>query len=310
MRLEPEDVKIVALEETANFGRYTIEPLPAGYGYTLGNSLRRVLLSSLKGWAVTQMELEGVNHQFSFVKGVKEDVIQLGLNIKKLRFKVFDKDSVVCEIDEVGPKVVKAKDIKLPSGVSIVNDDIVIATISDKSARLKMSLLVEPGYGYAPSEERKSNKIGVIPLDAIYSPIINAAFSVLPTRMGQKTGLDKVVLEIKTDGTTSPKKALTDSAVILRGFFGRIVNPKESLKEEIVESEVKVVTPSYNPSEVLVDELRLPTRTINALKKAKMKTLEDLAKMTDEDLLKVRNLGEKSIKEIAKLLKKEGLKEQ
>jgi DNA-directed RNA polymerase subunit alpha len=309
MKLEPEDVKISTLEENDKYGRYSIEPLPSGYGHTLGNSLRRVLLSSLKGWAPTQMEINGVTHQFSFVNGVKEDVIQIGLNVKKLRFKVYDKDAVVCEINEVGPKVVKGKDINLPSGVSLVNPDVVIATLSDKTSKLKMTVLLESGFGYVPCEERKSNKLGVIPLDAMFSPVVNAAFFVEPTRMGQKTGLDKLIIEIKMDGTTPPKKALTDSADILRGFFGRIVNPKESLKQEIVSEDTKQNIPLYNPSDVLIDELRLPTRTINALKKAKVKTLEDLAKLTSEDLLKVRNLGEKSIKEIAKLLKKEGLAE-
>jgi len=309
MRLEPEDVKILTEKEDVSYGKYIIEPLPSGYGHTLGNSLRRVLLSSLSGWAPTQMEIQGVSHQFSYVKGVKEDIIQIGLNVKKLRFKVVGKDPVVVSISESGAKVVLGKDLVLPSGVSLANPEQVIATLSDKSSKLEASILVEMGYGYVPSEERKTSKVGVVVLDSIFSPVINVAFEVVPTRFGQKIGLDRLVIEIKTDKTISPKKALCDASDLLRGFFQRIKTGEQSLKEEEVVLESKGASSSYNPVEVFVDELRLPTRTINALKKAKVKTLDDLAKLTDEDLLKVRNLGEKSIKEIAKLLKKEGLKD-
>ncbi|MBU1104931.1 DNA-directed RNA polymerase subunit alpha [Candidatus Parcubacteria bacterium] len=309
MRLEPEDVKIITLQENEYKGSYAIEPLPSGYGHTLGNALRRVLLSSLPGWAVTQAEIVGASHQFSYLKGVKEDLIELTLNFKKIEIAVSGKESAVCEIDETGPKVVKVSDIKLPAGVVIANPDLVIATLADKNAKFKASLLVESGFGYVPSEEQKTNRVGVILLDAIFSPITNVAFSVSPTRMGQKTGLDRLTIDIKTDRTISPKTALMQASDILQKFFMRVATGEQSLKDEVIVDAGKTITPSYKPSDVLVDELRLPTRTINALKKAKVKTLEDLGKLTDEDLLKVRNLGEKSIKEIAKLLKKEGLKD-
>lgn len=309
MLLTAEDVKIRKEINEKDHGRFALEPLPRGYAHTLGSSLRRVLLSSIKGAAPTQVQLEGVSHQFSSIKGIKEDVVELTLNFKKLRVKMHTNNPVILQIDAKGPKKLTAKDINCPSDAEIINKDLHIATLSDAKSKLKATLVAEEGYGYVPSEERKVSKVGVIVLDSIFTPVISVGYKVEPTRVGQITDLDKLIFEIKTDGSITPFDAFMESCKILNTFYKRLSGGEESVKDdEVQKTSLANAGPSYEPSDVSVEELHLPTRTINALKKSGIQTLEDLIKLSRDELSKIRNLGEKSIEEITKLLEKEGLK--
>ncbi|MBU1017023.1 MAG: DNA-directed RNA polymerase subunit alpha [Patescibacteria group bacterium] len=308
MFLTSQDLKIRKEKVSKACARIVIEPLSAGYANTLGNSLRRILLSSIKGAAPTQVEIDGVSHQFTSIKGVKEDVVELTLNLKRLRVKLYSDKPVVLTLDQKGPKKVKASDFECPSDAEIVSKDLHIATLADAKSCLKLSLVVEPGFGYVPAEERQISKIGVIVLDSVFSPVKSVNFTVGSTRVGHKSGLDKLTLEITTDETVDPFVAFKDAATILSDFFSRLSTGKESVKEEPkVEESSAQNSPNYEPSDVMIEELHLPTRTINALRKSGIKTLEDLTKLSKDNLSQIRNLGEKSIIEIGKLLEKEGL---
>ena len=307
MSIQPTDIKLKREEESSNKGTFVIEPLPQGYGNTLGNSLRRVLLSSLPGSAVSQVKIAGASHQFTTIKGVKEDVVEICFNLKKIRLKIHGDNPVVLKLSKTGPGDVKASDFEVSSEAKIINGDLHIATLSDKSAKLEMEVVAESGTGYVPAEERETSKIGVILLDSVFSPVTVVSYSVEPTRVGRETGLDKLVLIIETDGTIAPFEALTKASSILESFFGRIssgieeVGGEEGVKDEDKPSTVK-------REDVYLEELPLPTRTVNALKKAGIKTLSDLSQTMPEELSEVKNLGDKSIEEINKLLKKEGLR--
>jgi len=308
MFLTSQDLKIKKEDVSKGYAKIVIEPLPAGYAYTLGNSLRRILLSSIKGAAPTQVEIEGVSHQFTTIKGVKEDVVELTLNLKKLRIKLHSDNPVVLTLDQKGPKKITAGDFECPSDAEIVNKNLHIATLADSKSRLKLSLIAESGFGYVPAEDRQVSKIGVIVLDSTFSPIKSVNSTVEATRVGHKSGLDKLVLEISTDETIDPFSAFKEAASLLSDFFSRLAIGKESVKEEPkVEETAGQNGPNYEPSDVMIEELHLPTRTINALRKSGIKTLADLTKISKEDLSQIRNLGEKSISEIKKLLEKEGL---
>lgn len=292
-------------KETADYGEFIIEPLEQGYGHTLGNALRRVLLSSLPGAAVTQVKITGVRHQFSSLEGLKEDIVELILNIKQIRLKYQGEKPAKVRLEAKGQGEVKAGDIKTPAGVEIVNPDLVLAKLADKKSSLKVEMVVESGFGYLPAEERKSGKIGIIPVDASFSPVKRVNYHIEATRVGRRTDLDRLILEITTDKTISPGDALKESAKILAGFFNQAFEPKEVVIEEEKKEEL--------PSEVLrltVEELNLPTRIANALRKGGYKTVGDLTAAVAADVAKVKNLGEKSVKIIqAALAEKEvGLK--
>jgi len=300
------DVKIRKESEDKMKGTYVIEPLPQGYGNTLGNSLRRVLLGSLRGSAITQVKFSGVPHQFTTIKGVKEDVVELCLNLKQLRIKVHGDNPVVLKLTKTGPGKVKASDFEVPSEAKIINEDLHIATLADKQSKLEMEVVAESGVGYVSAEEKESSKVGVILLDSVFSPVSVVSYLVEPTRVGRETDLDKLVIKIQTDGTIAPFEALTSSAEILKDFFARVSRGDED--ETKVEEGVKAEKSVQSGEEVSLEELPLPTRTVNALKKAGIKTLADLAGKVPDELSEVKNLGEKSIDEINKLLQKEGLK--
>ncbi len=309
MKVNPSDLKISAVSEKANVGVFSMEPLPTGYGHTVGNSLKRTLLTSLEGSAITQLKFAGVDHQFTTIPGVKEDVVEITLNLKKVRFNNFSKNPVAASINAKGPGVVTAGDIEASSEIEVINKDLVIATLNDKNATLKAEIVVETGIGYSPMEERQTSKIGVIVLDAMYSPIVNAHYEVEPTRFGKDINLDKVVLTVETDGSISPKEAVTKSAAILKEYYTTVSSWNG---EEIVEEEPEYVVPAIKVTKskgqegTAVEELSLPTRTINALKKHGIETLGDLISKSDEELSDIKNLGEKSVEEIKKLLEKEG----
>lgn len=307
MLLTSNDVKINKASENGSTGVFTFEPLPKGFGHTLGNTLRRVLLTSLRGAAATQVKIEGAVHQFTTIPGVKEDVVELGLNFKQIRAKLHGENPVVGKISVTGPGNVTAGDIELSSDVEIVNKDLHLATLADKKTKFEVEVVFEPGVGYSPAEERETQKIGVIILDAMYSPVVNVTYDVEQARKGTMVDLDKLVLNITTDGTVSPSDAMTNSATILRDFFKRFALGEDEEETQPQVSSEASVSNNIDARKVSVEELPLPTRTINALKKAGINTLSELAGKSDDALADVKNLGEKSVQEIKKLLEKEGL---
>jgi len=289
-------------QENADFGKFVIEPLEQGFGHTLGNSLRRVLLTSLPGAAITQIKINGVKHKFSTLEGMSEDVVDLILNLKQVRLKYEGEKPIKLELDKNGPGQVKAGDIKTPANIQVINKDHVLASLADKKSRLKIEMVVERGFGYLPAETRKSDKLGVIFLDAAFSPVKRVNYQVEATRVGQRTDFDKLIMEITTDGTIKPKEALKSSAKILIAFFNQVVQPKKmDVKEEKkpqIDDEVTKLT---------LEELDLPTRIVNALRRTGYGTVSDLMAIKLADLAKIKNLGEKSIKIIQSALAKKGV---
>ncbi|MFH1295522.1 MAG: DNA-directed RNA polymerase subunit alpha [bacterium] len=298
------DLKINRVTEDGPLGVYTFEPLPSGFGNTLGNTLRRVLYSSIQGAALTQVKIAGVVHQFSTVPGVKEDVVEISLNLKQVRVRMHSQNPIIGSVTKKGPGVVTAGDIEFPSDAEIVNKDLVIATLADAKSKFNMEVVAEVGVGYSPVEERETSKVGVILLDALYSPVISVNYAVEPARFGKRVDLDKLTLTVKTDGTITPWEALAKSADLLTTFFTAITSGGKQEEEglELFEEigTVKKALP--------LEESSLSNRAINALKKHGVKDLTELAKMTDAQITDIKNLGEKSVSEIMELLKKEGLR--
>lgn len=294
--------KIKEEEKKENYAKFSISPLEQGYGNTLGNSLRRVLLSSLNGAAITSVKISGVKHQFSTLKGMKEDVVEFLLNLKKVRLAYEGDKPVKATVSVTGPGEVKAKDIQVDASVKIANPELVLAVLN-KGAKLDAKLEIETGSGYVMADEKKTEEIGLIPLDALFSPIIRVNYKIEETRVGRLTNYDKLNLEVWTDGTIDPFKALIKAASILVSFYNQIVSPKES-----EESTNTKVDDGLGPiGKLSVEEIGLPTRVANALIKAGYETVEDLVKAKRESLVKVRNLGEKSVKIIDAALGEKGL---
>ncbi len=288
--------------QDGKYGRFVIEPLANGFGHTLGNALRRILLSNLKGAAITKVKVEGLNHKFSTLDGLNEDMIELILNLKKVKL-AYDKDeSASGKLEAKGPKVVTAGDIKFPSTVRVVNPESVIATLA-KGAKLSMDIEVQSGYGYSPADERMAEVIGEIPVDALYSPVERVAYKIEKTRVGRQTDFDKLVLEIYTDGSQKPEAVLKEAAAIAVSYFQQVFDPQE--EQPSVSS-----APSPSSPEVYsltVEELGLPTRIANALKNGGYKTIGDLMSATQKDLKSIKNLGGKSLELVKKSLKSKGV---
>lgn len=307
--LQPSDLKIKTESESGAFGRYVLEPLPAGFGHTLGNALRRMLLGSIPGSAIISAKFSGANHQFTTIAGVKEDVIDIILNLKQIHFNLVGTDPVVVTLSAKEVGAVTAGDLDLPAGVKVANPKQLIATIGSKGSRLEAEFVVAPGVGYETAEEHETNKVGVVAIDSVFTPVINTSYKIEPARVGQRSDFDRLILEITTNGTITPREALTTAAKQLVGFFDRITVEKESLQEAVTETVSGVSKKRQTEAaEIVLEELNLPTRTINALKRAELKTLADLAALPDSEILKIKNLGEKSVAEIIEILKKEGLR--
>lgn len=288
-------------EKGTNYAKFVISPLEQGYGLTVGNSLRRVLLSSLSGIAVTSVKIAGVKHQFSTLSGMKEDVVEFVLNLKKVRFAGDTDKPVKATISVSGPGEFTAKDIKVGGGLSVANPELVLGTLS-KGAKMEAEITVEKGMGYSPAEERSSDSIGLIPVDASFSPVKRVSYKIEETRVGRLTNYDKLILDIWTDGTVDAGDALTESAKILLSYFGQIVNPKKTEKAAVEKKDDLGLV-----GRLSVEEVGLPTRVANALIKAGFETVDQLAYAKKEDLVKVRNLGEKSLKIIAAALGTKGV---
>lgn len=284
--------------------KIVLEPLEGGFGHTLGNSLRRTMLTSLEGAAITSVKIGGVAHQFSTIPGVLEDVIQIILNLKKVRVKLYSDKPIHAKISKTGIGEVKASDIDTIGGGEVVNKDAHIATLSDPKARLNIEMTVESGTGYIPSDERKMSEIGVLPVDAIFSPVSLVNYTVDQTRVGRKTDFDKLTLDIITDGTVSPLEALKKAAQILSRQFKQIYEPEE------IESTETATTPSFITDDVLkasVEELDLPVRITNALKAIEVDTIGKLTTVSPAQLMKAKNLGAKSLNLISDKLTERGL---
>jgi DNA-directed RNA polymerase subunit alpha len=279
-----------------------VEPLPQGYGLTLGNSLRRVLLSSLPGAAITQAKIDGIQHEYSTIKGAKEDIVEILLNLKKVRLTIEGDKSVKLELDARGPGEIRAKNIEVPAGVKITNPDLYIVSLAEK-AKLSMEMTAERGQGFLPVESRKSLGIGRIPLDATFSPILRVNYKVEPIRVGQVTNFDKLTFFITTDGTISPSEAVRDASKILQDYFAILV---EQRKQPIRVQEPPALAAKISKS-ASVEELELSTRVTNALKNANIDTVEKLIETPKEELVKLKNMGAKSISDIEEKLKEKGL---
>jgi len=307
--INPKEITIKKEKETKEEGRFVIEPLTYGYGHTLGNALRRVLLSSLPGAAVAEVSFEGVPHPFTTIKGVKEDLIELILNLKKVRFIMHVDGPLEARIEAKGKKEVTAGDIKISSGAEIANPELKVATLTDKSAKLSARLLVEKGVGYKPSEERQESRVGVIPMDSVFSPVTKVAYFVEETRRGRETNLDKLILEITTDRTLKPGEALEKATAILISYLEPLIGKKlkKAAEEALAEKGKKVEGPSPEIRKLSLEELNLPPQTVTILTKGGIKTVGRLLQKTVEDLLSIRGFGERRLKDLERELKKLGV---
>jgi len=301
-------------------GTFTVEPLDKGFGYTFGNSLRRVLLSSLGGAAITSVRIEGVAHEFSTVPGVKEDVTDIILNLKDLVVRMHtDADEVEAPLVATGPGEVKAKDIDLPSGVEILNPEAPIATL-EKKTKLEVYLTIGRGRGYSPAEENKSDEqpIGVIPIDSIFSPVRRASYAVAAARVGQRTDFDKLTLDLETDGSIEPAAALREASEILIKSLA-IFTDAERVEELTAREPVAAIPAdsltagggdgagSNGLDEILIEELELGVRSYNCLKRAGVQTVGDLVRKSRGELNAIPNFGSKSIEEVIETLHARGL---
>ncbi len=304
-------------------GVFDFEPLIKGFGSSIGSALRRTLYSSIRGSVITKVSIEGARHQFTTIEGAKDDVLQILLNLKKVRLRKTGDEPVELEIDAKGEGIVTAGDIIVSDGVEVVNKDLVITALADSKSKLKAKLVVETGFGYVEVDESETAGIGEILLDAAFSPVVNVIMQVLPTRIGKDVNFDRLILTVETDGSIDPEEAVRNASSVLKEFFYRVETGEDykaeedarmaeavaKNKEELVASgDIEINKGKVAADEIVLEELRFPTRTINALKKAGIKTLGDLAAKSEDDLLKIRNLGEKSIREILALLEEEGLK--
>jgi len=307
VEIEKPQIESIEAPEDVTYGKYVVEPLERGYGTTLGNALRRVMLSSLPGTAATSIKIAGVQHEFSTIPGVKEDVTEIVLNIKGLLTKLFAEGTKTVYIEAVGPCEVTAGDIKLDGEVEILNPEMHIATL-DSGATLNMEITLSHGRGYVSADRNKPAQtvIGVIPVDSIYTPVRKVNYTVAPTRVGASSDFDKLTLEVWTDGTISARDAVSLGAKILCDHFTLFTDLSESVgsKPTVVERETaqrdKVL-------EMTIEELDLSVRSFNCLKRANINTVEDLISKTEDEMMKVRNLGRKSLEEVIHKLDMMGL---
>ena len=292
--------RIEEVEAQGNFSRFEVAPLQEGYGVTLGNALRRVLLSSLEGAAVTSVQVTGVYHEFSTIENVKEDVTQIVLNVKKLRLRSFARHAVTLKLVKRGAGPVTAGDISESADVEIVNPELVLLTLDSDSGSIEMDLTVETGMGYRPAEHTEDMPIGVIPVDAIFSPVRRVNYTVEKTRVGQMTNYDRLSLELETDGTTTAQSALSQAADILVKEFGRfaeIGRPAVPGADEGVPAAT-----SANLLDAPIEELDLPMRAYNSLKRNSITKIGQVLSLSDDEFLRMRNFGQKSLDELKERL--------
>ncbi len=303
--IKPKEVGVEKEILSESYGKFIIEPLERGYGVTLGNSLRRVLLSSISGAAVTAVKIEGISHEFSTIPGVKEDVVEIIQYLKRIRLKLFVEGEKKVHLDVRGPLEVKASHIKTDSEVEIVNPDLHLATLDNQEAHLAMEITLAKGRGYATMEENRhpEQPLGTIPIDSIFSPVKKVKYEVKPTRIGRKTSFDSLILEIFTDATVKPDDTVREAARILSEYLEFFIPKplKEEVKREKEEGEGKELL------ERSIEELGLSSVPLRALKNSGVKKMGDLVGKTSKELLKIKNFGEKSLQKVEKKLADYGL---
>lgn len=308
IEIEKPKVDIVELSEDYRYGKFVVEPLERGFGITIGNALRRILLSSLPGVAVYAVRIDGVLHEFSTIPGVKEDVTEIILSLKELSATIDDEEAKILKIQAEGPCEVKGSDIICPPDVEIISKDLHIATL-DENSKLNMELYVNKGRGYISAEENKNDSmpIGVLPVDSIYTPIEKVSYHVENTRVGQKSDFDKLTLEVMTNGSINPQEGISLAAKVLEEHLKLFID----LTEHVGNVEIMVEKEEDKKEKVLemtIEELDLSVRSYNCLKRAGINTVEELANKSEEDMMKVRNLGKKSLEEVIQKLEELDLK--
>ena len=309
--IEKPKIEIAEISDDNRYGKFICEPLERGYGTTFGNSLRRMLLSSLEGAAVTSIRSDGVLHEFSTIPGVRDDVTNIVLNLKQLCLKMEGNEPKVIRIDAEGEKEVPAADIICDADIEVLNPDLHIATLNE-DGKLKIEMTVERGRGYVPADKNKKpdDTIGVIPIDSIFSPVQRVNYTVQDTRVGNVTDYDKLILEVWTDGSMRPEEAVSKAAGILVMHLKLFQNMDGIPEEEEVEETTFPEEEEDTSSKVLdmtIEDLDLSVRSFNCLKRANINTVADLTAKTEDDMMKVRNLGRKSLEEVKKKLEDLGL---
>lgn len=297
--LEPNFKITVKDLKEINSAQVVIEPLPQNFGHTMGNALRRVLLTSLEGGAAIRVKIDGVSHQFSTLSGLQEDILEFILNLKTLDFYVDSDEPVEVKLKVTGAKEVKASDLELPSNVTVANPDTILAHLTSAKSKISAVITVAKGRGYVSAEENATNEIGVIPLDASFSPVLKANYTIEAARVGRSSNFDKVVLNLTTDGTITPGESVRNAARILTSFYDYVNSAEAYVIEKKSASEVTTAG--------FVDDLDLPTRVLNALKKSGINKLADLKALSLADLKKVKNLGEKSAMQVVEKAAEKGV---
>ena len=298
--------KVKEITLSPDFGEFAIEPLEPGYGHTMGNAIRRIAYTSTPGAAVTSVSINGVKHKFSTLAGLKENIVDLLLNIKELNIRLPEnRQSATIKLSVKGAKEITAKDLEASDGVEIVNKDQYIGSLSGDKAKLEMELTVEKGFGYSLAEERKAETLGVITTDAVFTPVRRVTYAVVATRVGRRTDLDKLILKIWTNGTVNPKDVLQHAAKILASSFMQIYEPKAG--GAVAESAASMSAIPSNVLKMTIDELDLPTRIYNSLRNGGIETIEQLLAAPRKDLISMRNMGGKSISVIEDKLKEKGI---
>ncbi len=306
VEIEKPKIEIVEISEDNRYGKFVCEPLERGYGTTFGNSLRRILLSSLQGAAITSIRIDGVLHEFSTIPGVRDDVTNIILNLKSLCLKMYSDEPKIIRLDVEGAKEVTAADITVDSDVEILNPELHIATLNDEGS-LHMEMMVERGRGYVSADKNKKpdHVIGVIPIDSIFSPILRVNYTVADTRVGNVTDYDKLTMEVWTDGSIRPEEALSKAAGILIMHL-RLFQNMAGVSEDEEEEAGTFLEPQENDTakvlEMTIEDLDLSVRSYNCLKRANINTVADLTAKTEDEMIKVRNLGRKSLEEVKKKL--------
>ena len=309
--IEKPKIEIAEISEDNRYGKFICEPLERGYGTTFGNSLRRMLLSSLEGAAITSIRIDGVLHEFSTIPGVRDDVTNIVLNLKELCLKMTGNEPRIIRIDVEGEKEVTAADIICDADIEILNPDLHIATVNE-DGKLKIEMTVERGRGYVPADKNKKpdDTIGVIPIDSIFSPVKRVNYTVQDTRVGNVTDYDRLILEVWTDGSLRPEEAVSKAAGILVMHL-KLFQNMDGLPEEEEEEEATFPEEEEDDSskvlDMTIEDLDLSVRSFNCLKHANINTVADLAEKTEDDMMKVRNLGRKSLEEVKKKLEELGL---
>ena len=298
--------KVYWEERTKTYGRLVVEPLERGFGITIGNSLRRTLLSSIEGTAITAVKIYGVYHEFSSIEGVQEDTLEIIANLKKVRFKLHNADVEILYLKKKGEGVVYAKDLSLPPNVEIINPDQKILTITDPEKEINMEIRIERGFGYVPTEEMEVlGEVGWILVDADFSPVRQVAFRVEKTRVEKRSDYDRLIMEIYTDGTKTPDEVIKEAVQLIVKNFSALENI--SYEVPVIEEPVAVVDEFIEKLSLPIEELDVSQRALNSIKRMGITSIGDLVRLTEEDLKSTKNVGRKAINEIKEALKQMGL---